>query len=89
MKYTDEQYLGFDISEGDRIDIRCRTRKLVKVRADHECCMSGPGENHVIPKGVVALYDKAIVEGEWQTAYICIPCIDKWYDDLHVDTWVG
>ena len=82
MKYTKEQYEEFDVSEGDDIDIRCRTTRLVKTKKPHKCCLDNGA--HIIPVESMAVRDSAIVDGEWSTVYSCTDCIDKWYDECEM-----
>jgi hypothetical protein len=82
MKYSEEDYLEFDVSGGDDIEIRCRTRKLIKTRKDHPCCASNA--EHIIPRGTICLCDRAIVDGEWSVVYVCLPCIEEWYDKIEI-----
>jgi hypothetical protein len=84
--YTDEDYLTFEIGEGDSgIDIRCRTKKLVKVRKNHDCHLEQDDPKcEGIKKGDTALRDKAICYGEWGSCYVCLPCISRWFRSIGV-----
>lgn len=80
MKYPDSEYLLTDFVGPEEIDIRCQTKKLVKVRKDQECWMV---ELHPIKAGEMALVDRAIVEGQWGVSYLCVPCMDAWLDHIN------
>ena len=74
MKYSEEDYLDYDVGAGDRdVDIRYQSTKLVKTRKPHLCVLC----DTEIPSKTKMLRDKAIVEGEWGSCYMCIPCLDK------------
>ncbi len=78
MKYRKDFYIGFDPFDGDRdVNIRNKTVKLVKVRKSHDC--SGERE-HTINQGEMARYESAIVDEEWGSYYVCIPCMDEWIE---------
>ena len=80
MKYPKDEYVKYDPFLGDRdVKIRCRTRKIVKVRKSHDCILADLIDRpHKISIGENAVIDKAIVDGEWDSCYSCINCMDKW-----------
>ena len=81
MKYSESDYVNYDPFDGDRdVDIRCQTVKLVKARVDHICVFSNPP--HTIFKGDMARYESALVDGRWGSYYMCIPCLDSWFDEI-------
>jgi len=81
MKRCKQEYIDLDPCANDRdVDIRCRTVKIVKVRKQQICVFNSG--SHVIEKGEIARYDKALVDGHWGAYYCCIPCLDKWLDEL-------
>jgi hypothetical protein len=85
VKYAESDYIAYDPFEGDEADIRCRTVKLVKVRKEQQCFIGAAplGDNHVISRGDVARFEKALVDGDfWGKSYVCIPCMDKWLDEV-------
>lgn len=88
MKYTKEEYLSWDYFEGDQSDVLLKTTKFVKVRKDHLCLMAGWGNgepDHTTKKGQYAYYEKALVDGEFVSYYICTDCLDKCIDDIMGD----
>lgn len=87
MKYHFEDYIRFDPFEGDRdTDVKMRTVKLIKARAEHPCWMglSPDSSPHVIKQGEMARFEKARVEGDWCQYYVCIQCMDNWLDETNV-----
>lgn len=90
MKYTEEDYLYEPWFQGDEADVRCQTIKFVKVRKEHQCQLSlgqgiyGDGE-HAVKKGNFAYYEKALVDGEWASYYMCTDCMDKWLDEVNYE----
>ncbi|ACC71076.1 hypothetical protein PPMP20_04365 [Paraburkholderia phymatum] len=87
MKHQESDYIHFDPWEGDESDIRCRTVKLVKVRKQHACFMGAHpnhGDQHIIERGAVARVETALIDGDfWGRSYVCIPCMDKWLDEIN------
>jgi hypothetical protein len=81
---SEGRYLQYDPFAGDESDIKCQSVKIVTVRKDRQCWMGlGPDETpHGIPKGQRARFEKAIVDGEWCSYYVCLPCIDKWLMEI-------
>jgi hypothetical protein len=87
FSFSDEEYLRYDPFDGDRdVDIRCRTRKLVKVRKPQKCHgLDAATHWHPINPGERALYEQAVVDGEWGRYYVCLGCMNKWLtDDCHM-----
>ncbi|MBB5547506.1 hypothetical protein [Paraburkholderia fungorum] len=85
MKYAESEYVAYDPYEGDEADIKLRTVKLVKVRKEHQCFMGAAplGDKHTIACGDIARFEKALVDGDfWGKSYVCVPCMDKWLDDV-------
>jgi hypothetical protein len=88
LKYTEEDYLNEPWFQGDESDIRCQTIKFVKVRKEHQCQLSlGLGiygdEPHNVKKGSYAYYEKALVDGQFASYYMCTDCMDKWLDEIN------
>ena len=82
MKRSKQEYIDFDPCADDRdVDVRCRTVKIVRVRKQHTCVFNP--EAHQIEKGDLARYEKALADGRWGSYYCCIPCLDKWLDELY------
>lgn len=87
MKFTAEEYIHFDPFEGDRdVDIRVRTVKLVKCRKPHACHDGGAPHKtpHNIQPGELARYEHALVEGEWGSYYMCLPCMEAWFAECGI-----
>jgi len=79
MKYKKEVYEELSLFDGDRdSDFEDVSQKIVKTRKLHKC-MDCEAE---IPVGDNALSLTAIGDGGFVTIYSCIPCLDKWLDEL-------
>jgi hypothetical protein len=81
MKRT-EEYLSIDMFEGDESRLALHTKKLVKVRKSHRCWFGlnkyHTESNHLIAIGDTAVFEKALVDGDfWGKYYMCLPCLDK------------
>ena len=77
-KYTDQQYIDHDPFAGDRdVDYRCRSVKIVTIRKPRFC----PDCRQDKPVGTRMRRDKAVLDGEWGTAYTCLECIARWFDE--------
>jgi len=87
MKHSKEIYHSYNPFMGidkDDTDIRLCEWKMVKTRAEHDCAMGefvGRGY-HAIPKGEFAMREHAIVEGEWESTYSCLDCMDEWLKEI-------
>lgn len=83
-KYSDNDYVSYDPFDGDRdVDVRCRSVKIVAVRKEHVCHSSLIDKKpHNVKIGERARVEKALVEGEWGSYYVCIPCMDRWLDEM-------
>lgn len=82
MKYTEQQYLDIDMFEGDEGTLALHTKKLVKVRKQHECWFGlndySETPNHLINIGDTAVSEKALVDGDfWGKYYMCLSCLNK------------
>ena len=80
----DEDYLRYDPFDGDRdVEIRCRTVKLVTLRKPQKCQgIDADSHGHPILAGQRARYEKAIVDGEWGSYYVCLGCMRNWLVDF-------
>lgn len=87
MKYTKEVYLNEPWFKGEESDICCQTIKFVKARKEHQCFLSLGGfygiEPHNVKKGSYAYYEKALVDGNWGSFYMCTDCMDKYIDECY------
>jgi len=80
-KFSDDDYVRFDPFDGDRdVDVKCRRVKVVTVRRQHPCQIRGGIErkSHLIKPGERARYETALVDGQWGSYYVCLPCMDAW-----------
>lgn len=83
------EYLAikFDPFEGDRDTvIKCQTVKIVAPRQEQECWM-GLGRDstpHKIKIGENCRFEKALVDGEWCSYYVCLKCIEKWLKQVRI-----
>lgn len=86
LKYSDRDYLEFDLFVGEDADIKCRTVKLVKTRKKHPCFFGQNGDGHNIAPGQYVRYEKALIDGDyWGSYYLCIPCLNREMADLRGD----
>lgn len=79
--YTDADYLRWDPFDGANrdVDIRARTVKIVTTRSPHRCVgQDGAAQSHDMQKGTRARVERAIVDGEWGSYYMCIGCMAEW-----------
>ena len=86
MKYSKIQYLHTNWFEGSDENVACKSTKLVmKTRKVHACTFGIMDNNeHNIPIGSEALYEKGILWEKWGSFYICVPCMEK-----HLDEYCG
>jgi hypothetical protein len=82
MKYTKEQYIDAMYGYfGPDEEISNEEITLVKTLTEHQCV----GDTH---KGTrkIAVREYAICEKsisyDWVSRYVCLPCADKWLDEL-------
>ena len=86
MKYDPDEYLRWNLFEGDEAEIQCRSVRLVKVRKEHVCYSSQAygEEQHTINKGEMARFEKALIDRSfWGQYYVCIACMDRFIDELN------
>lgn len=85
-KYSNQEYINFDLFAGDESKVECETSKIVTCRKEHECYGSyfpdWKGKIHKIKVGDRARFDHALVEGKWCGYYLCIPCLNKWIKEM-------
>ena len=80
MKYTEEEYVNAGFYDGDMdVDISNHKIKVIKCRKSHQC---NGGCGTEIKAGDYALLETGFMEGEPMTCHTCLPCIDKWLDEL-------
>lgn len=85
MKYTEEDYLNEPWFEGDESEVTLQTKKFVKVRKEHPCLLATWRHlpQHNVQKGSYAYYEKALVDGEFCSFYMCTDCMDAFLDEAY------
>jgi hypothetical protein len=88
MKYTKEQYIStMQGYFGPDEDSSNNVMSLVRVRVAHECMGVDKDDDHGIEIGDMAVREVAIHRELGRVScYICLPCADKWLDELEVNT---
>jgi hypothetical protein len=64
-------------SDGDT-DVRCYSRRIVRIRKAQKCPGNFLEALHDIPAGTEAVVERAIIDGKWATCYTCADCVTKW-----------
>lgn len=83
MKYKPHVYEDCLPFGGDESDVRAHTVKIVRCRTRHPCMFPSLNEPvHYIEPGRHAVREHAVVDGEWCSSYVCIPCMDGHIADL-------
>ena len=80
---TNAQYLDANDSMfagPDETVIECRTTKIVTIRKDQTCMCCFHEPLHIIKAGKKAVRDKAIADGKWGSCYVCLPCLERWWN---------
>jgi len=80
MKYKTEDYIESGFYGTDDTEIESYKSKVVKCRKPHFC---GGGCNIEIQPKDYALRETGFMDGEPISAYTCLPCLDKWLDDIN------
>jgi hypothetical protein len=83
MKYKPEDYVSCDFYGGDDTEIENHNAKVVKCRKPHKCMGGCDGK---IKPGEYALCETGFIDKQPMSSYTCLPCIDKWLDEIH---WNG
>lgn len=85
MKYSPDEYLSLNLFDGDESDVQCRSIRLLKVRKEHTCFLSmDQTEQHMISKGETARLEKGLIDRSfWGSYYCCVPCMDRFIDELY------
>lgn len=76
MKYPLKVYEDTEFYEPDE-DLQNHQQKIVKVRKAHTCCQC----SEIINNSEHALMESCFMDGP-RHAYTCIPCCDKWLDEI-------
>lgn len=80
MKYTEQEYIDCD-PFSDEAELTCRAVSLRKANKEHSCYGIGGENDHVINKGELYRYEKALVDGEFFGEYkLCLSCLDKYIE---------
>lgn len=79
MKYKPEDYINSGFYEGDE-DLVNHKEKVVKCRKPHKC-MGGCEKEIAI--GEYALRETGFMDNKPVSVYTCLPCIDKWLDEIN------
>lgn len=76
MSNTDQQYLSCD-PYADDCEVRLRRAKVVRVKQERNCAMGFLiSDPHTIKIGERAVYETAMVDGEWSSCHTCLRCLD-------------
>lgn len=81
-KYRDEDYLRTTWWVDRDVTIRAHTVKMVTTRKPHTCAGNGTDEQHEIPAGSRALYERCLYDEEWGQCWLCTSCMDNWIDKV-------
>ena len=80
MKYKPEDYINSGFYDGDMdSEVENQKSKVVKCRKPHKCVGGCETE---IKAGEYALLETGFLDGKPVSCYTCLPCIDKWLDEL-------
>lgn len=84
MKYTNEQYLeNMEGYFGPDEETSHEVLSIVKTRTPHQCMGTEHEGDDEIPVKSMAVYENAIhIDIGRVSCYVCIPCADKWLDEL-------
>ena len=81
MKYKPEDYINSGFYDGDMdSEVENPKSKVVKCRKPHKCVGGCETEIQV---GEYALLETGFLDGKPVSCYTCLPCIDKWLDELN------
>lgn len=81
--YTDAQRLSVDFWGGDRdVDVRQKTVRIVTTRKPQICSAHDGFKGAEVPAGTRAMVERAIVDGKWCSAYVCVGCVDNWLREI-------
>jgi hypothetical protein len=84
MKYKPKDYINsgfYDGGMGDD-DIENEKVRVVKCRKPHKCMGGCDSE---IKAGEHALLETGFMDGKPVSCHTCLPCIDKWLDEINGD----
>jgi hypothetical protein len=73
-KYADSVYLEANPFGGDRdVNIRCQSERIVTTRKRQFCNLCSKTKR----AGTRMFYEHAMVDGQWESNYACLPCLEK------------
>ena len=78
MKYSIKDYENADFYYGEE-DVVNYKSKVVKTRKIHKCVNC---QNEIV-QGENALRESGFMDNEPVSCYTCIPCLDKWLDEIN------
>ena len=78
MKYSKEEYENAEIYAGEDEILNYKS-KIVKTRKTHIC---SPCQREIV-QGENALRESGFMDNEPVSCYTCIPCLDKWLDEIN------
>ena len=79
MKYTEKDYIESGFYGDDSEELENYKSKVVKCRKVHMCM---GGCNTEIQAKEYAFCETGFMYGSPVSSYTCLPCIDKWIDEL-------
>lgn len=80
-----ERYCWFDGGKGDE-DVRLHKQRIVRLRKPQQCAgLRQELYQHPLNAGSYALRETALVDGRWGQCYLCVDCMDGWFDEINWD----
>lgn len=76
-RYLDETYLKYTYFCDRDVNIRAHTEKMVKTRKPQVCSLCSEEK----PAGRKMYCERAVVDGQWCSSYVCTPCMDPWVEE--------
>lgn len=80
MKYEKQDYLNCGFYEDVDLEISCKKGAIVKCRKEHKCVSC----QKTIKVGEYALRESGFMDGEAVSCHTCIPCIEKFMDEIGI-----
>jgi hypothetical protein len=77
QRHADTFYLKQDWFGPDESYLECVKTSIITTRNEH-LCMFPDSDQHIIPRGSRAFKESAKVDGQFQTNYCCLKCLDDW-----------
>ena len=80
LRYPAQDYLDCDPYSGDESDLECRKVAVVKTIFAQICTIGARKGSNKHPPGTVMWSERAKVDGQFQSNYVCLPhiamCLD-------------